>query len=165
MLSFSDMIRRTGTEDPVPEDTKIYIYLEGITDRVERGVRAARPMAEPPSYFIMLANRGLFRASAARQVGGLRHHLGGEYGADWPWLLRLAILGEFVRVPEPLIEKYYPPTSITANWKFSRRQRFGVLVACVRETRRANLPLKEELKIQRALIFYALQRQWWRFRK
>ena len=32
-------------------------------------------------------------------------HLAGEYKADWPWLLQLALLGEFIHIPEPLIRK------------------------------------------------------------
>jgi len=165
VLSFSDMIRRTSAAEPKPEDIKVYTYLEDVTDRVERGVRVARWQGEPPSYLVTLANRGMFRANAAHQVGGIREHFAGDFAVDWPWLLHLALLGEFVRVPEALIEKFYPPTSITANWKYSNWQRLGVFYACMREVRRANLPLNEELKIQSALIFYALQRQWWQFNR
>ncbi len=154
VLSFSDMIARFDTKDPRPEDTRVYPDLDGITDRVERGVRAARRRGEPPSDNVMLANRGLFRASAARQVGGLRHHMAGEFGADWPWLLHLSLLGKFVRVPEPLIEKFYRPTSLSASssWRYSTWRSLGLHVACIREIRRANLPLFEEFQIQRALV-------------
>ena len=171
VLAFSDMIRRvvpaqsapgkSVTEHPAPEDVKIYLDLEGITDRLERGIRVARKWGKLPSYVVMLANRGLFRASAARQVGGLRRHFAGEFGADWPWLLHLSLLGEFVRVPEALVEKCYRPTTLSASWKFSVWQRLGVLFSCMRETRRARLPMAEELVIQRMLVEYALRRQWW----
>lgn len=160
VLTFSDMIRRTGTMEPTPDDTKIYTDLEGVTDRAERGIRVARRQGRPPSYVVTLANRGLFRASAARRVGGLRCHLAGEFAGDWPWLLHLSLIGEFVRVPEALIEKYYPPTSLSANWRNSRWQFFGALVGCMREVRRAKLSLQEEFRIHYALIFFALQRQW-----
>jgi glycosyltransferase involved in cell wall biosynthesis len=175
VLAFSDMIRRVVAADPAPDDIvaadplpetiKVYLDLEGVTDRLERGVRVARKWGEPPSYIVMLTNRGLFRGSAARQVGGLRRHIAGEFGADWPWLLRLSLLGEFVRVPEALVEKCYRHTSRSASWKFSLWQRLGALIACMRETRRARLPIAEELVLQRVLVEYALKRQWWEIRK
>lgn len=165
VLAFSDMIRRVGTATPTPADIKVYLDLEGVTDRVERGIRVARKEGVPPSYAVTLANRGLFRASAARQVGGLRRHIAGEFGADWPWLMRLALLGEFVRVPEALIEKSYRPTSLSALWTFSAWQRFGALAACMREVRRAGLPITDELAVQQALIDAAVRRQWWRSRR
>jgi GT2 family glycosyltransferase len=175
VLAFSDMVRKVVAAhplresflaaDPAPENIKIYLDLEGVTDRLERGVRVARKWGKPPSYVVMLANRGLFRASAARKVGGLRRHFAGEFGADWPWLLHLSLLGEFVRVPQALVEKCYRPTTLSASWKFSVWQRLGVLISCMRETRRAKLPIAEELMIQRMLVEYALKRQWWEIHK
>lgn len=169
VLAFSDMVRRvvaTQSEsflatDPAPANIQTYLDLEGVASRRERGVRVARKWGRPPSYVVMLAHRGLFRATAARTVGGLRRHFAGEFGADWPWLLHLSLLGEFVRVPEALIEKCYRPTTLSASWRFSVWQRLGVLVSCMRETRRAKLPIADELAIQRALLEYALKRQWW----
>ena len=165
VLAFSDMIRRVGTAAPTPDDTKVYLDLEGVTDRVERGLRVARRDGTPPSYAVTLANRGLFRASAARQVGGLRRHFAGEYAADWLWLMRLALLGEFVRVPGALIEKTYRPASLSAQWRRSPWQRLGALVGCMGEVRRAGLPAAEELAVQRELVVAALRRQWWRLQR
>ena len=165
VLAFSDMIRRVVAAGPGPEDIKVYLDLEGVTDRLERGIRVARKWGKSPSYVVMLANRGLFRASAARQVGGLRRHIAGEFGADWPWLLHLSLLGEFVRVPEALVEKCYRPTSLSASWKYSFWQRLGALTACMTEIRRAKLPIAEELVIQRKLVECALKRQWWAIHK
>lgn len=162
VLAFADMIRRFPPGDVMTDDVQSYLYLEGVGARAERGVRVARKWGEPPSYMVTLANRGLFRAAAAREIGGLRRHIAGEFGADWPWLLRLALIGEFVRVPEPLIEKVYRAGSVSAKWKHSAWQRLGVLISCMRETRRASLSFAEELAVQRALVRYALQRQWWR---
>jgi glycosyltransferase involved in cell wall biosynthesis len=162
VLAFADMIRRFPPGDPMTDDVQVYPYLEGVATRAERGVRVARKWGEPPSYMVTLANRGLFRAGAARAIGGLRRHIAGEFGADWPWLLRLALIGEFARVPEPLIEKVYRAGSVSAKWKHSAWQRLGVLISCMCETRRAKLSLAEELAVQRALLVYALKRQWWR---
>jgi glycosyltransferase involved in cell wall biosynthesis len=129
VLAFSDMIRRVvepgdslDVQTPSPsalESVKVYLDLDGVNERVKRGVVVARKWGRPPSYAVMLANRGLFRASAAREIGGLHAHFAGEFGADWPWLLRLSLLGEFVRVPEALVEKSYRRTSLSATWRFS----------------------------------------------
>lgn len=170
VLAFSDMIRwvmEPGVPPEVrstsssPESVKTYLDLEGVHERVKRSVIVARKWGRPPSYAVMLANRGLFRAAAAREIGGLRAHFAGEFGADWPWLLRLSMLGDFVRVPEALVEKSYRPTSLSATWRYSLWQRMGALTACMLETRRARLPLAEELAIQGALLKYAAKRQWW----
>jgi glycosyltransferase involved in cell wall biosynthesis len=165
VLAFSDMIRRVVAAEPGPENIKVYLDLEGVTDRLERGIRVARKWGKSPSYVVMLANRGLFRSSAARQVGGLRRHIAGEFGADWPWLLHLSLLGEFVRVPEALVEKCYRHTNLSASWKYSVWQRLGVLTACMTEIRRAKLPIAEELTIQGKLVEFALKRQWWAIHK
>jgi glycosyltransferase involved in cell wall biosynthesis len=175
VLAFSDMIRRVvepGTSldvqtpsPPAPESVKVYLDLDGVHERVKRGVVVARKWGKPPSYAVMLANRGLFRASAAREIGGLRAHFAGEFGADWPWLLRLSMLGEFVRVPEALVEKSYRRTSLSATWRYSLWQRMGALTACMLETRKAGLPVAEELTIHGALLGYAAKRQWWALNK
>lgn len=160
-LAFSDMIRRFPPDAGMADDVQTYLYLEGVSDRTERGVRVARKWGEPPSYMVTLANRGLFRAEAARRVGGLHRHWGGEFGADWAWLLHLALIGEFVRVPEPLIEKHYRAGSVSAKWKHTPWQRLGLLVSCIREARRAGLSWRDEARVQRALVEYALKRSWW----
>jgi len=171
VLAFSDMVRRvvaSGDEPPgrdhrppAPDGVKVYLDLDGVRERLARGRIVAQKWGRPPSYSVMVANRGLFRASAARAVGGLRRHAGGEYGADWPWLLRLALIGEFVRVPLPLVEKSYRPTSLSATWRHSLRARAGVLLACHREVARAALPMREALALHQALLVGAARRQWW----
>ena len=62
-------------------------------------------VARPETWWV--PNRGLFRASAFAEVGGIHPNEQGEYSADWTWLLSLSILGEFVRVPQVLCTKYY----------------------------------------------------------
>ena len=47
-------------------------------------------------------NRGLFRAEAFGRIGGIKPNDCGEYSADWTWLLHMALLGDFVRVPKLL---------------------------------------------------------------
>jgi glycosyltransferase involved in cell wall biosynthesis len=162
VLSFSDIWWRNGPDNSKSPNLYVYRDLDGVSNRLERSVRAARRIGIPPSYLITVAYRGLFRASAARQVGGLHRHMAGEYGADWPWLLHLALLGEFVRVPEALIEKVTWPTSLSGSWKGSVWQHVGVVAACLRVTVIAELSLAERIKIQRELLEGRLKGLLWR---
>jgi len=168
VLSFSDLQWRLSTDSSASPNLYVYRDLEGVSNRLERGLRAARRAGIPPSYLVTVAYRGLFRASAARQVGGLHRHMAGEYGADWPWLLHLSLLGEFVRIPEALIEKVYRPTSLSMRWKGTAWQHIGVAGACLRVTVNADLTFAERFQIQRELVKYCLKRLlrqtpiWWR---
>lgn len=89
-------------------------------------------------------------------MGGVRRHLAGEYSADWPWLLHLVLLGEFVRIPEPLIRKVWRSNGVSVSWGHSLWKSIGVLLSCMREVRRANLPFREEVIVQRELMQYGL---------
>lgn len=131
--------------------TRSYIELEGVHDRVERGRRL---IWKQGAWWI--PNRGLFRADAGQRIGGVHRHLGGEYSADWPWLLHLVLLGEFVRVPEPLVRKDWREDGVSRSWRGTLRQKIGVSISCMREVRRANLPLLEELTLQRDIVAHGL---------
>ncbi len=143
-LAYSDILSRGVVET--------YVALEGISDRQERARRVLRMQG---SWWI--PNRGLFRLEAARAIGGLRRHVAGEYKADWPWLVALAMRGEFIRVPEPLIHKVWRDESLSAVW--NRRLRLwpsaAVLLACAREVRRARPPLGEQLVLYGELARFA----------
>jgi hypothetical protein len=97
VVAFSDvvLVKADGRRE-----LKSYALLDGISDRALRARRIARRKG---AHWIPY--RGVFRAPAARVIGGLRRHLGGEFSADWPWLLHLSLLGGFVRIPEPLYTK------------------------------------------------------------
>jgi glycosyltransferase involved in cell wall biosynthesis len=86
-------------------------------------------------------NRGLFRAEAFHLIGGIKSHDEGEFSADWPWLLHMAILGEFVRVPEALCQKFFQKTSISRNWERSAGQQMAMVRSGIREIRQSDLGL------------------------
>lgn len=147
---FSDMTSDRGIE--------AYCELEGVTDRFDR----ARKLLTPSGPW-WCPNRGLFRADAAKRLGGLRRHMGGEFGADWPWLMSLAMRGEFVRVPEPLIFKNRRPEGLNAKFIKSATlwKRLCVRLACLREIRRARPPLITSMQLHiRGLIFFAREERW-----
>ena len=85
-------------------------------------------------------NRGVFRTSAFRRIGGIKRHDQGEIAADWPWLLHMSILGEFERVPEVLCRKYYKTTSLTKVWRHDDPAVLAALDrSAVQEIRSSNL--------------------------
>ena len=147
---FADMSSDRGIE--------AYCELEGVTDRFDRASRLLTPSG--PWW---CPNRGLFRADVATQIGGLRRHMGGEFGADWPWLMSLALRGEFVRVPEPLIFKNRRPEGLNAQFIKSATfwKRLSVRLACLREIRRARPPLVTSAQLHmRSLVSFAREERW-----
>ena len=99
-------------------------------------------------------NRGLFRTSSAQSVGSLRTHDSGEFSADLPWLFHLALTGEFVRVPEVLCFKYYRSSSLSRSWEFNNRERYDVLVACMREIWLSKISVDDKLYLATPLLKY-----------
>ncbi|MGN2392726.1 glycosyltransferase family 2 protein [Pelomicrobium sp. G1] len=149
VLAFSDVeIDHGGAERPVWR----YTELDGVAERLERGRRLLRRAGH-----WWIPNRGLFRAEAARRVGGMRVHPGGEFQADWPWLLHLALLGEFVRVPEPLVRKTFRPGALHLTWRGTPRQWLGAGLACARVVLRAPLRPAERW----ALAASGAKYLWW----
>ena len=144
VLAFSDMHAWGGVLE--------YRELEDVTDRVERARRVIRRCGH-----WWIPHRGVFRLQAARTIGGLRRHLAGEYEADHPWTLRLAMAGEFVRVPEPLVHKAFGAGTLSAIWNRKPRpwQSAAVLLAAAREVRRARPPLAEEIALHKELARFA----------
>ena len=97
-------------------------------------------------------NRGLFRASAFRRIGGIKPNDSGEYGADWPWLLHMSLLGEFVRVPEVLCQKFYKKDSLSKTWPQDAERRASLRRAGVREIRESHLG-----PVEKAFLIAALK--------
>jgi glycosyltransferase involved in cell wall biosynthesis len=142
VLAFSDVVLGPSVIS--------YTDLDGVRDRVER---ARRFIYKRGRWWI--PNRGLFRAEAAIQIGGLRRHLAGEYSADWPWLLHMTLLGEFVRVPQPLIRKIWRSEGLSMSWGSSIFKSCSLLVGGSHAIHRASLPFREEWALQREIVRYA----------
>ena len=145
VVSFSDLITeevdgRVGRQE--------YTALEGVSSARIRG----QWLASRDGVW-WAPNRGLFRASAAREIGGLKRNLAGEFSADLPWLIRLALIGEFIRVPEVLITKRLTRQSVSATWQHSRWQRFARVCSCLTAIRASRLPILEKLHLQSQIIF------------
>ena len=97
-----------------------------------------------------MPNRGLFRASAFRAVGGIRPNDAGEYSADWTWLLALSLRGTFVHVPHVLCDKYYQRGSLSKTWPHDAGQRAALRKAGRAEVRRS--PLSYPAKVALLMV-------------
>jgi len=134
---------------------RVFAALDGVEERTER---ARRMLLQPDAWAV--PNRGVFRAEAARRIGGLKRHLAGEFSADWPWLLHMAILGAFVRVPEQLGRKVMRQTNLSRSWSYNTPSFVAVSLSCAREIRRSDLSFAEEIPLYGVLLHRCLGRLW-----
>ena len=152
VLAFSDVeLDVKGTREH-----RSYTELDGVRDHMER---ARRVIDRKGLWWI--PNRGLFRAEAAARIGGMRRHLAGEYSADWPWLLHLALLGEFMRVPRPLITKVMRKGGLSMSWKPNVWNLLAVATACSREIARSGIPIPDRMSLYRSLALREIKGMWW----
>lgn len=147
IIAFSDL---TLVNQDGSSEERSYPLLDGLGGRLER----ARAVAQLRGSW-WIPNRGVFRASAAHAIGGLRRHLAGEFSADWPWLLHMSLLGEFVRIPQVLCTKVYTRQSLSRGWTAGARPTIAVTLSALREVARAKAPGREKLVIGRDLLRYA----------
>ena len=141
-------------------ELRVYDRLDGLTSPVDRAktmLRQHRHWAVP--------NRGVFRAWAASQIGGLKRNLAGEFSADWPWLVHMSLLGEFTRVPEVLCDKYYKENSVSRGWNFNSWHRIAAALACGREIRNSDLSGADKLTLhyiiaRRAIRLLRVAHRW-----
>ena len=152
VLAFSDMRSERGIE--------CYRDLEGVADPFERARRVLLPAG--PWW---CPHRGVFRARVAAESGGLRRHLDGEAGVDRLWLMALAIRGEVVRVPEPLVVKNRRPDGLNAQHVRSQTSwtQLCLTMACLAEIRRARPPLATAARLHVDGLVRFLRGEWWDF--
>lgn len=143
VMAFSDLLltHLDGRQE-------IQIYAE-LTDQHSAFLRAKSLAWQIGKWWVPV--RGVFRAEAGRQSGGLKRHRGGEFSADWPWMLRMATLGEFVRVPETLCYKYFKSASLSKTWAYDAQAYRAVTWSAAKEVRASNLRLHEKLWLHLSL--------------
>jgi glycosyltransferase involved in cell wall biosynthesis len=133
VLAYSDM---TVSEVDGSSVVQVFDDLTVTTTALQRGVVMA---GRRKNWWV--PNRGLFRATAYRAVGGIRANDAGEYSADWTWLLALTLRGPFARVPKVLCDKFYKPNSLSKTWPHDADQRAALLKAGRAEVRLSPLSL------------------------
>ncbi len=121
------------------DGTRSFANFDGLSGGMSPLARGYSMATKPRGWSV--PNRGLFRAEAFHRIGGIKGHDEGEFSADWPWLLHMAILGEFERLPEALCQKFFQKTSISRNWKRSAGQQMAVVRSGIREIRQSDLGL------------------------
>lgn len=136
ILAFSDM---DVTDVAGNREEFAFTELDGVTSRVARGLVMAR---KPHGWWV--PNRGVFRAEAFRRIGGIKPNAAGEYSADWTWLLHMALLGPFRRVPQTLCHKFYTRGSISRSWANDAGQKEALRAAGLDEIRGSRLPRHEK---------------------
>ncbi len=150
ILAFTDIavVNQDGTREDLS-----YPTLEGVADRLQR----ARLVAALKGRW-WIPNRGVFRASASTAIGGLRRHMAGEFAADWPWLLHMSLLGEFVRIPECLCTKIYQPRSLSRGWDYGLRSWVAVALSAMRAVSGAEIPIREKFTLHGTLVVFVGRR-------
>lgn len=148
-MAFSDvaLVAVDGTRRSLAYDA-----LDGVESDFARTWRMATRRG--PWY---APNRGLFRAPAVRRIGGMKRHEGGEFAADWPWLLHMATLGPFLRAPEALCTKRFMEDSLSRTWKRDAAAWARVDRAGAAEIRASALSAPEKAALTGYL---ALRRAW-----
>lgn len=138
VLGYSDILLSfEGVSEPAS-----FALMDGLTSAVERG----RVMIERKENW-WIPFRGLVRAAAYRDVGGLRSHRFGDRGSDWIWLLGLALRGPFVRVSKPLYLKNHRAHGVAAQWRPSRAVRVAMLGMCLREIMASPLSWPDRIRL------------------
>jgi glycosyltransferase involved in cell wall biosynthesis len=117
----------------------IYDEMTGLDSSLARGFVMAKFQG---GWWV--PNRGLFRATAFERIGGIKPNDSGEYCADWTWLLHMSLLGEFVRVPEVLCQKFFMKGSLSKTWPHDSKQRAALRRAGIREIRGSSLGLLQK---------------------
>ncbi|MCZ6671746.1 MAG: glycosyltransferase family 2 protein [Verrucomicrobia bacterium] len=76
--------------------------------------------------------RGILRSELAKNEFRLLPTLAGNAIADLPWVLDLAMRGEFVRHPEFLYTKHVYKEGVSSLWTYSRWEHIASLLSCMR---------------------------------
>ncbi|MHA6512078.1 glycosyltransferase family 2 protein [Tessaracoccus sp. Z1128] len=154
VLAFSDM---TVTQVDGSVTTHVFDDLSSRRWAAGRGIALA---LRPPNWWV--PNRGVFRSSAYRRVGGIHRNESGEYSADWTWLLHLSLLGRFIRVPVPMCHKFYTVSSLSKTWAHDPEHRTALLRAGVAEVNGSSTSAVTRLVVLCPLLFSLYAPSWLR---
>lgn len=120
--AFSDMVAVGTDRQPA---LRVFDGCDGLASPAQRAVQV---VSRRGPWWVCY--RSVVRMNAFRETGGLTRNLRGEFAADMPWVLRLAIAGELVRVPRVLYTKHRRPTSVSRSWSYGVLDWLAVLLSC-----------------------------------
>lgn len=151
VVAFSDTLL-TDVNDQT--EHWVYAELDGIQDPLQRAISIIN---QKGSWWV--PNRGIFRASQIKKIGGLKLHDSGEFSADLPWLFHMSLYGEFVRIAETLCYKYYKTDSLSRSWTFNKKSKYDVIVSCMRELWIADIPTQLKVTMSKPIIDFLARTQ------
>ncbi len=153
VLAFSDM----NLHFHFKENSEIsrYTLQEGVTNRLDRiKIFLKRRQLWSTPY------RGMIRTEVVKNILPSQKNLFGrkDYAADWFYLIRLAMYGEFLRVPEVLYHKYYHESNTSSTFRSTHKNYFGNLTTAFLMFFRSSLNWDEKIKLQIKILEYAAKR-------
>lgn len=153
VLAFSDM----NLHFHFKENSEIsrYTLQEGLKNRVDRvKVFMKRRQLWSTPY------RGMIRTEVVKNILPSQKNIFGrkDYAADWFYLIRLAMYGEFLRVPELLYHKYYHESNTSSTFRSTHKNYFGNLATAFLMFFRSPLHWNEKLNLQLKILEYAAKR-------
>jgi glycosyltransferase involved in cell wall biosynthesis len=149
VLAYTDMLTTYVNGDTAEH---CFPLIDGVASAEERAriiVSMAREWATP--------NRGVFRAAVAKRVGGMKKHKAGEFIADWPWLLSLALEGKFLRAPGLHMNKNYMAQSLSQSWNWDIAKFNAAADLCADIVARSDLPVASKRRLTRDLSLRRLK--------
>ncbi|NBC02732.1 MAG: glycosyltransferase [Bacteroidetes bacterium] len=151
VLSFSDM----NFNDREPSEIASYTALGEVKSRLKR----LEKLLEREQLW-WIAYRGMMRADLIQEIIPSQKNLLGnrEYAADWFLLIRLAMFGEFVRVPEVLYTKYYHENNKSHSFKHTHLNHLSNLLTFFVMLFRSHIEWNEKLKLQIKIIQNSIKR-------
>ncbi len=153
MVAFSDM---SNMFEDATGNLASYITLESATSQFQR---AAGVISEQGPWWIPY--HGLVRRSLLNEPPRLRYNMAGEFSADLPWVLNLAICGPFVRVPKSLYAKYQKENSVSRQWKFTPAEHAAVMTSCAGVVWRSGMPLIQRCVLLALILFRFARKLAW----
>lgn len=118
VLAYGDLSYGTNAFVPLPGQCPCLDRLPGVRRRLARLIRMRG------SWWIPF--RGVMRTEAARRCADcLDLPAAAAFSADWIWLIRLAMEGMFVRVPQRLVVKNWLASGVTvsSSWRLAAEVR------------------------------------------
>lgn len=153
VVAFSDMeVIRPGLESKV----LVYDRLDAIS---RSKMRAVTVLDRKGHWWVPY--RGVFRTTVYKKTGGLRKHWRGEFVADFPWVMKLAIQGEFVRVPEILYTKHVREEGVSNQWNYDLLNWIAAYCSCFQVVFVSKMPIADSISLYYRIIqsFFARVRR------
>lgn len=141
VLGYSDMTRHHYKLSKQVERFEQMDLKLNAKERVKTFLRS-------PYWYVVF--RGIVSRETFQKIGPLKMNDGSEFAADFAWLVRLAYHGNFVRVSQPLYDKYVMETSLAESWGKGLVKYFSMYQYASRSISGLPLPL-----LEKAELFYA----------